>query len=377
MQLTVIQRYSFFNYKKMEKTKIGIAIVHDSMMEYGGAEKLLSYIIKLFPHADIYTSSFNKQVKNKITKRKVHTSFIHNLSWLKKRTSFIQLLSPIVWRSFDLSSYNLVITSSSFGLANTIKTNGTKIDYIHSLPKNLFDLSSSWNLQKIVPYTFFIKHFYLKNLKKSQHLIVNSQNTQHVVRQFTSNKATIIYPPISTPSKNYKTKSNIKPFFIMVSRLSQEKNIELAIRTFNQTSIQLLIVGNGKDLEYIAHLKKLAKPNIKFLGFVSNKKLTHLYSTALGFIHCHLNEDFGMVIAEAMAYGCPVIAYNCGGPKEIVSSGVNGEFFNHSTVSNLLQTINKFQQTNYDRQVIRKYARQFSVNNFNSSLLKYTNNVFV
>ena len=122
-------------------SQLKVAIVHDSMMEYGGAERLASHIIELFPKADIYTSSFNQQVKDKITQRQVFTSFVHNFPYLRNKTSLIQLLSPLIWSSFKLSNYDLVITSSSFGLSNTIKTKGVKIDYIHSLPKNIFNLS--------------------------------------------------------------------------------------------------------------------------------------------------------------------------------------------------------------------------------------------
>ena len=360
----------------MEINKLRVAIVHDSMMEYGGAEELVSYVIKLFPNADIYTSSFLQSVKDRITKRRVRTSFIHHIPLIKNKTSLVQFFSPLIWRLFNFSNYDLVITSSSFGLANTIKTKGIKIDYIHSLPKNLLNLSKKWTLQKIIPYTFLIKHFYLKNLKKSQHIIVNSKNIQRIVSQHSKKKSTIIYPPIKNLSKARRVKPKIKPSFITISRLSPEKNIELAIKAFNQISTPLLVIGNGKDLKYTAYLKRIAKQHIKFLGFISDRKRNHLYSTASGLVHCHPNEDFGMVIAEAMSYGCPAIAYNHGGPKEIILPSVTGELFNRLTVTSLLRALDRFKRTKFNHQKITDSVSRFASDKFNSNLLKYINNVF-
>jgi len=340
-----------------------VAIVHDSLMEFGGAERVLQTLLKIWPKADVFTSAVSLEVIKNFPKIRIKTSFLDKIPYLKKKTSFLQLFAPFIWPRLNLEKYDYVISNSSFGLANTIRVKKPiHIAYIQTPPKNLFGLTEKWGLQKIIPYTFFLANYYQKAVRKNPHILVNSRNIAGLMKKLFDIETKVIYPPVIIPKNSFSSKEHREnPYFVTTSRMDKEKGIQMAIEACNQLKLPLKIIGQGRMFN---QLKEIAGPTIEFLGFVSDKKLASVYQEAQGFLFCHQNEDFGIAPVEAMGYGLPVIAYYGGGLKETMVDSKTGLFFKNYDVNSLIQVLKKFSGLKFDQKLIRKHAQKFSEEKF-------------
>lgn len=356
--------------KRIEK----IAIVHDSMMEFGGAERLLSQIVRIFPKADIYTAVAEPKVVRRITKKQIKTTFLNHIGLIKKKPSLIQLLSPLAWLCLDLKKYDLVITHSSFNLANIVNFSGKRIDYVLTPPRNIFKIDPPWGLQKIIPYDRLLRHIYKTRISTSRNILVISKTVQKRLVDCLGINSKIIYPGVEIPplKEVQKAKKNRSNYFLTVSRLDKNKMLDSVIETFNKLNLPLFVVGTGKEE---GRLKKIAGKNTVFLGFVSDEKLEQLYLSAKGFIFSALNEDYGLAPVEAMAHGCPVVGYFGGGLRETLVNGKTGVFFHQPTEKSLSQAINKFAHIKFDSLIIREHAKKFSNQKFRKEFSEYVNRI--
>jgi len=343
-----------------------VAIVHDSLCEFGGAERVLGSLIEIWPQADVFTSAINLKVIKLLPEAKYTELFLNKIPLINKKYAFLQLLSPLVWKSLVLKNYDLIISSSTFGLSNTINPRGAvHVAYLHRPPKNLYGLSYRWTLQKIVPYSFFIKKYYEYHLKKTKNIITSSKHMQGLFKKMFRIKAKLIYPPVNIPSQVFKQPGS---YFVISSRLDKEKSVDMAIRACNQLRLPLKVLGIGKELKT---LQKIAGPTIQFLRFVSDKKRFQIYSQAKVFIFCAKNEDFGIAPIEAMAQGLPVIAYYGGGLKETVIKNKTGLFYYEHSVEALIKVIEKFNPEKFNPQSIHQYAKKFSEGEFKKKFRSY------
>jgi glycosyltransferase involved in cell wall biosynthesis len=184
---------------------------------------------------------------------------------------------------------------------------------------------------------------------------------QRIQKYYRRQAETIIYPPVDTDK--FHISNEIGDYFLMVSRFRPYKKVDLVIQTFNKLKIPLKLIGIGEDKA----MRKIAGPNIEFLGFVSEKEKAHYLSHCKAFIHPQ-EEDFGITVVEAMASGRPVIAYRRGGATETVLDGVTGDFFEEQIWEDLADKILRFKADKYDPIKIRQHAEQFSVEIFKSKI---------
>jgi glycosyltransferase involved in cell wall biosynthesis len=197
------------------------------------------------------------------------------------------------------------------------------------------------------------------------HFVANSQYVQRRIKKYYQRDSEIIHPPV------YCSKFHISPtghenFYLAGGRLIPYKKFDLVIKAFNDLKNEKLIIfGSGPELK---NLKKLAGPNVEFIGKVDDKKLQELFSKCKAFIFPQ-EEDFGIVAVEAMASGRPVIAYRKGGSLETVREGITGAFFNEQTPQSLIDTITRFQPDSYKPETIRQHALQFDVIQFKKKFL--------
>lgn len=349
-----------------------VALIHDSLSEFGGAERVLAELLNLFPKAKVFTSYYKKDI--------VQTHFptlnTNNLivSWYqkfpRKTTTTIQFLTPFVWYFRGLKKFDLIITSSAYYLSPiaTLKTSSPTIHYIHSLPKNLFGLEKQTFWQKKLPFSYQ-KKLYFQPLKNSNYIIVNSKNTQRQVKQIIGLNSTVIYPPVLIPSSLPAKRG--RKFYLIVSRIDDTKSLEIAIAACNYLGLPLKIAGSIPYPNYLKKLKKMAGKSIEFLGYVSEKKRAQLYQKAIAFLFCSKNEDFGIAPVEAMAYGVPIIAYWGGGVKETVVEGKTGLFFLHHSWQSMAEVIKKFNRMNFDRKILYNQAKKFSQERFRKEFMSY------
>lgn len=349
---------------------IRCAIVHDVIVEFGGAERVLQAFLKIFPNADIYTLIANEYVLSScfpsLNKKKVFSFLSKNIF---RSGSVLQLLSPFLWKRINLEKYDLVISSSSYLMSNTVTVHKPLyIQYILTPPKNLFNLTRKNRLQNIIDYSIFIKERYLKSLQSSPYIISDSIYIKNILRDKFRITSKVIYPPVYIP--RYELKKNGE-YFLSVSRINKTKNIEKIILACNVLKLPLKITGMGSDPSYEKLLKSLAGPTIEFVGFKTDKELSSLYHSAKGLICASENEDFGISAVEAQAHGVPVIAFHGGGYKETIIPYKTGIFYYKNTVNSLIRTLKIFQSSQFDPQVIYKNAFKFREERFISEMQKY------
>ncbi len=371
----------------LEKVFPRVAIVADQMTGFGGADREMFSMLKLFPNADIFTVFFDKR-KYPELKNHVYTSFVQKLfAFLPKSFSrHLKIFTPWAYESFNLEGYDLVLSISA-GPAKGIITG---VDQIHiamtmTPPRSLWDKEHNFRALKLrKTYLFissiidvFMRMWDVSISKRIKYWTANSKYIQSKIKRTYGKDATVIYPGIEPryfekrsgeQIEKVRQKYNLpKDFVLVLSRLYDYKRIDWAIRTCIKANKKLIIVGEGPDIKY---LRKIANnnPNVTFLGFVSDDEAISLFLLASLLLFCGL-EDFGIVPVEAMAAGTPVFALKEGGLLETVNEHVTGEFF--KTEEELFNLLKDFDKRRYNREEIVKQAMKFSEEKFLHNLEKY------
>ena len=367
-----------------------IAIVHDYIKEYGGAERVLEELVKLFPNAPIYTAFYKKgsPAYDKFQTKKIIPSWAHYIPFFAtKLHSPLRFLAPLIWGSFDFSDFDVIISSSSWYVTKGFKK-GPKtkeICYCHTPPRWLYGYKTSIEWQKYWPvrlYGMIVGHFMrLYDFRAAQRVdffIANSNEVKARIEKFYRREATVIYPPVFLPNVPKVKKEN---YYFVVARIVGGKGLDLAVEAAKRMNIKLKIAGvpAGYYTEYRSLTKKSAK-NVEFLGHVTDEELSKLYAGAKAFFALSEDEDFGITPVESMLCGTSVIAYYGGGYKETVVDGKNGIFFKEYSVEGLIQAIKKF-ETLRQAQGKRvadnciKQASKFSEKEFDRKILEFVKNV--
>jgi glycosyltransferase involved in cell wall biosynthesis len=267
---------------------------------------------------------------------------------------------PKAIESFDFSKYDLVLSDSS-SFAKGIKTDKLHICYCHTPTRFLWTEPEYLDYQRYPAFLKFFGKSFLPRLEKWDYqaaqrpnfFIANSENVKNRIRKFYHRDSDVIPPPVNTDF--FKPVGEKKDYFFTVARLEPYKKIDVIVQAFNELGLPLKIAGSGSVAD---QLKSIAKPNIEFIGRVSDEELRQYYSASLGFVFA-AEEDAGIVMLEAQACGTPVIAYGKGGALEAVQEGVTGEFFGQQSVPALVEGLKKFEPAKYDGQKIREHAMQF------------------
>ena len=363
-----------------------VAIVHDYIKEYGGAERVLRTLADIYPKAPIYTAFRvrGSTADKEFTDRNIQESWLAPLLKIWRLYSPLRFLTPLVWRSFDLSHYDLVIASSSWYITRGFKV-GPKtkvICYCHTPPRWLYGYEMSVGFTKYWPvkiYAAVVGHFMrIYDYKTAQTVdfwIANSVNVQKRIEKFYRKRSTVIYPPVDVEQIIKATdKLKKKDYYFVVSRLVGAKGLEDIAKAANKLNMRLIIAGEAHGFADVEkYLKKIAGESIELVGRVSDKELFKLYGEAKGFIALAKDEDFGMTPVEAMAAGTPVIAYNGGGYKESVIDGKTGILINNTDVKTLAGAIKKAGGTEWRREILVTQARKFSKERFNKEIKEYVN----
>ena len=360
-----------------------VALVHDSLVQIGGAEKVLKILADMFPDAPIYTSIYNKEKFQSIFPHsRIRTSSLQEKpNWIKKRYKWLLPLLPSAFEEFDFSEFDLVISSSSsFAKGIVTPSHTTHINYCHTPTRFLWDSFHSYlKNQRLNPITkFFVKRLLHKTriwdraaAERVEYFIANSKNVSYRIHKYYRKDSKVIYPPIDVESM--EAKDSHANFFLIVSRLEKYKNIDTAIKAFNQIPTRkLIIIGDGSEKK---KLEKIAGKNIQFLGHKSDEVVKEYYQNCRAFIATANDEDFGITPLEAMAAGKPVLALKSGGYKETVIPGLTGEFYTENDAKNLLENLIKILEKKYDTESIRKHAEKFSIEVFKKNMQEFINSV--
>ena len=382
---------------KIENSKIKVALVQDYIKEFGGAESVLETLSDIFPNAPIYTSIYrpkylgpHQQRLEKKWQGRVRQSFFQYIPFAHKIISPLRLFSPLAFRSFDFSKYDLIISSATGAyFPNSLnKKNAKLICYCHTPPRYLYGLPTArkFTQNKIIRFVVeIVNHFLrLSDFRYSQNVdqyIANSYTTAARIKKYYRRDSIIINPPVDLP-KSFIPKSKIinhNSYFLAGGRLARAKRFDIAIQACNQLGVKLKIFGRdfagvSDELKHLAASSAkafaTAESNIEFLGEVDNETRSNLYQNAKAFIFSADQEDFGIVPVESMAYGCPVIAYRSGGVTETVVADKTGVFFDKLTPKSCAQAIQKFQKLKIKSSDCISRASEFSTAKFISKIKK-------
>ncbi len=359
------------------------AIVHDYLNQYGGAERVIEVFSELFPDASIFTSIFDKDKLPPIFgQMSIKTSFMQKFPFLDKHFKKYLLFYPKAIESFDLSGYDLVLSSSSAFAKGAIKDkNSCHICYCYTPMRFVWDYDSYVEKEDFGKLTRKILPLAIKKLKKwdiatidrVDYYIAISNHIKDRIKRYYNREAEVIYPPVSV--KNFNIANKTEDYFLIVSRLNAYKNIDLVIDTFNDLGLNLKIVGSGpyrKTLECMVKNK-----NIKFLGRLDDKDLKEIYSKCRAYIFPG-REDFGITPVEAQASGRPVIAYADGGALETVLDGITGLFFKENSKDAFIETVKRFLKVedSFDRNKIRENALRFDRDIFKKKIVDFINHKY-
>jgi glycosyltransferase involved in cell wall biosynthesis len=341
-----------------------VAIVHDYLRTFGGAERVLLALNKIFPQAKIFmaTADFRRMGRfgYLFEKMRISTSWVQKLPFFVKKPLLYRPLLPLVWGTMDIGNADIVISSSGANIAKAIRIpdSAVHICYCHTPPRYLYGLETETNYAKLPILGIFIKLiikylriYDLKTNNKVDHFIANSITVQKRIRKFYKRNSILIYPVSGILNKNKRliqinksSKRNSKEFYLVVSRLVSYKHLEIVVRAFNLLGHPLTIVGDGPEKN---KLRTMAKKNVRFLGALSDINLMEIYKVCKALIVSTPDEDFGLTPVEAQSFGKPVIAYNSGGLRESIINGKTGILFNELNEDGIVEAVKKFEKTKF------------------------------
>lgn len=355
-----------------------VALVHDFLTQYGGAEKVLQAFHQIWPQAPIFTLFYDpKKMGDQFKDYNIKVSPIQNLPFGAKKYRWYLPLMPSAIERFNLSKFDLVISDCSAYSKGVITQPHTRhISYIHSPTRYLWTdthdyLDSLKGVEKIMskflaPTLTRLRIWDYLAAQRPDYLLANSQFIAQRIKHYYKRESQVIYPPVEI--EKFKISKKVDDYFLIISRFRPYKRVDLAIQAFNQLKIPLKIIGAGED----QNLKKMAGPQIEFLGFVSDEEKARYLSQARALIHPQ-EEDFGITPVEAMASGRPVIAYQAGGVKETIVEGLTGRFFKEQTWESLAEAVIKFNHQDFDPEKIQAQAQKFSQTRFKKEILEFVN----
>lgn len=362
-----------------------IAVVHDWLISYAGAEKVLKEILSIYKNADVYVviESLNKSEKKFLEGHKVFTSFIQKVPFSKKIYRNLMPLMPIAIEQFDLSDYDLIISSSHAVAKGVITGPGQKhISYVHSPIRYAWDMQGQYinslgknfikrNLARGLMH--YMRNWDLRTANGVDYFVSNSNFIKERIWKVYRREAYTIYPPVDV--ENFMVEKQKENYYLTASRLVPYKKVVEIVKAFNQMPDKSLkVVGEGPELQRI---KQIAHRNIEVMGYLPNQQMQEVMQKARAFIF-NAKEDFGISPVEAQATGTPVIAYGVGGSHETVNDlnekkDATGILYFSQDAQSIREAVKKFEMNEkmFNYLTIRENAERFSSPAFRNNFKQF------
>lgn len=352
------------------------AIIADWLTNYAGAENVISAFYKLYPNSKIFTTLFNPEKMKELATANVETSYIQKIPKAKNHHTWFLSLMPLAVESFDVSKYDVVLSSSHSVAKGVItKPETMHVCYCHTpmryawddFHKYIRESNFPWFIKKLIPGQISkIRLWDRLSADRVDYFIANSSYVAQRIKKYYQRDSVVIYPPVDTKKFNL-TEKPTEDYYLAVGRLIPYKKFDLLVETFNKNGKKLKIAGTGSELK---KLKQIAKDNVEFLGFVSDEELQKLYQNCKAFLFPQI-EDAGIAPLEAMASGRPVVALKAGGVVDVLKEGETGVLFEEQTVESLSGAIDKLEKGSFDSSKIRKHAEQYGTQEFQKKIEKF------
>ncbi len=355
-----------------------IAIVHDHLAQNGGAENVVRAFCDIWPDAPVYVAVYDPNNAHPYFKTKdVRPSFLQRLPLGVRKYQWYFPLMPAAVENFDLSAYDVVLSSSSSFAKGVITRPGTlHITYCHTPTRFLWSDTHSYVeelglnslLKKVLPiFLSQVRVWDRLASERADRYVANSVTVQQRITKYYKRDSTVIYPPVDAAQFTPVDRSHVKDYYLAGGRLVPYKRFDLLVDCFNKLGKPLKIFGDGPAYE---SLKQRAGKNIELLGRISDEQMRTLYAECAAFLNPQ-EEDFGITMIEAMAAGRPVIAYRKGGASEIVEHGVTGQLVEYQTWEDFADTLIDFDPMAFDPAVIRARALTFDLQQFKKSIQEF------
>ena len=339
------------------------AIVHDFFCNLGGSDQVAAALHRLYPEAPVYTllvSDRNRE-ESLLQGMNIKPSFVQRLPMARRRHEVYLPLFPLAIESFDMTSFDLVLSSSHACAKGVIPApEALHICYCHTPARYAWDLSylyarrAPWLLRG---YISLVMHRFrvwdVSTASRVDHFVANSRFVARRIERYYRRSSTVIYPPVDTAYFTPGGESG--DYYLMVSRLTAYKQIDLAVEAFNRLGKPLWIVGDGPDRR---RLQAMAGSNVRFLGALLREGVRDAMRGCRALVFPG-KEDFGITPVEVQATGRPVIAYGGGGVLDSVIDGVTGVLFGEQTPEALCEAVDRAAHLSFDPDVICRHAKQF------------------
>lgn len=349
-----------------------VALVYDRVNKWGGAERLLLSLKKIFPNAPLYTSVYHERA-SWASKFKIKTSFLQDFPIASSFHEGFAALMPLAFESFSFDDFDVVISVTSEAAKGIITKPHTlhicycltPTRYLWSGYDTYFRRSSLRFLSK--PVVSYLKSWDKIAAQRPDYFLAISKEVKDRIKKYYDRDSTVLYPP-----QTLVEPGSIKPskgkYFLIVSRLVPYKNLELAVKACSKLNLPIKIVGKGSQEKY---LKSIAGKSVDFVGELTDEELSNYYKDCRALIFPGV-EDLGLTMIEAQAFGKPVIALKKGGALEIVNEKV-GAFFDEWTIGSLENVLVNFDESRYNAEHCFDNAKRFSFDIFKKNLTAFIN----
>ena len=363
------------------------ALVHDWLTGMRGGERVLERIARRFPDAPIYTLVWRRgSVTAELESHPIRTSFLQRLPDAERRYRWFLPLYPAAVESFDLSAFDLVI-STSHAAAKSVRTrpDAFHLSYVHTPMRYVWELEREyfppgrfpWPLEPAVRATCArLRVWDAATASRPSALLANSHHVAERIRRHWGRDAEVVYPPVARAGRPPLAEQP-RERYLLAGAFAPYKRSDLALAACARLGRPLTVSGSGQDE---ARLRRAAGPEVRFTGWVGDDALTTLLATSRALLFPG-EEDFGIMPVEAMACGCPVIAYGRGGVLETVGRGADdaalarvrdggvarvpgGVLFGTQSPEGLAEAIARFERERYDRAALAALAAPFSAERF-------------
>ena len=354
-----------------------VAIIHDWLTNMGGAERVVLALHELFPSAPVFTIVHNPdKLPPEFAELDIRTSFIQKLPKAKTKYQTYLPFMPIAVEQFDLSEFDIVI-SSSHACAKGVITRPetlhicycyTPMRYAWFLYHEYMKLHKVSRVKRlfIPPLMNYLRMWDRLAADRVDDFIAISNGVRSRIKKYYRRESSVIFPPVNT--EYYTPSDTIEDYFLVVSRLVPYKRVDLAIEAFNKLGWPLVVIGDGSEKE---KLKRIAGPTVKLMGRLSDEETRNYYARCKAFIFPG-EEDFGITPVEAQAAGRPVVAYGAGGALDTVKPGITGKFFYPQTAEALAAALKDFEWQKFNPATIQQHAQEFDTKKFKKDIYDYT-----
>ena len=345
-----------------------ITIVHDYLIQRGGAERVVDAMLEVYPDAELVTSLISDEYVQHHHRRSVHTTYLQHVPGATAAFRAMLPLYPSAFRRLELPECDLVLVSSSGFAHHVVPPAGTPmLVYCHTPPRFLWRASDYFGDRRSLktladPLLGHLRRLDVEAASKPDQYLANSRTTEGRIERIYGREAPVLYPPVNVERFRYDRARG--DFLLVVSRLLGYKRIDLAVAAATRLGRRLVVIGDGPAA---GRLREEAGPDVEFLGEQGDSVVTGMMETCAAFLFPG-EEDFGISPVEAMAAGAPVVAFNRAGATETVIDGETGALFPEQTVDDIAAAIERVIAGEWPATRLRARAEDFRPERFAAGL---------